>query len=413
MSSGLLPQNMHTMKIIVTQPMKQHVAGLLEGLAKRGWLTGFYSQFISNKLPKLPFASKFESFFRKRRYNEAVIDKHALHHEGLRFIAREIAGRITGKSVSYLDGFVKFDEWAAKKIAGADFDVCICYENANLATFKEAKRQGKVTVLDLAQIHHEDIVSYMEPVWSKEAMAYEVETVNPYKVEALAYTDYIITISDFARASMVNRGWPEEKVFNINLGINPSIFNTHSTNTRSDRRFTFLFVGSIMPRKGIEDLLAVWSDISDNIEARLVFVGPMVEGQALLNEADESYEYHPFMHHEDLATAYRDADVYVLPSLLDSWAQTVIEAMACGTAAIVSDRTGAMQAVAEGGGWIVPAQDRAALKERMLYCYNNQEVVAQTGRAAGEIAANYTWANYHRQVADVVTDIAKKENLQL
>ena len=401
------------MKIIVTQPMKQHVAGLLEGLAKKDWLVGFYSQFISNKLPNLPLGKKFESFFRKRRYNEAVIDKDVLHHEGVRFIAREVTNRIMGKPSSYLDDFIKFDNWAAKKISSSNFDLCICYENANLETFKEVKRRGKVTVLDLAQIHHDDIIKNMAPVWTDEAIAYERNTVNPYKIEALQYTDYIITISDLAQASMVDHGWPKDRIYNINLGINPAIFNTNRQTANRGSRFTFLFVGSIMARKGIKDLLAVWAKISGAIDARLVFVGPMVEGQDLLDEDSTSYEYHPFMHHEDLAKAYGDSDVYVLPSLLDSWAQTVIEAMACGTAAIVSDCTGAKQAVAQGGGWVLPAGDRAALKAQMMYCYENQDEVADKGRAAGEIAARFTWENYHHQVAEVVSDIAKRESIPL
>lgn len=399
------------MKIIVTQPKKQYVAGLLEGLAKNNMLALFCSQFISNKLPNLPLGAKVEKFLRKRQFNEKVIHKDLLRHQGVGYMVQEVMNRVIGKSTEYLDDFNQFDEWAAKQLPTVPYDMVVAYENANLFTFNEAQKNGKVTILDLAQVHHDDILKYMKPVWSEEMIEYEAGEVNPYKVKALEVTDYIMALSEFARESMVNHGWPADRIYSVNLGINPAVFNVKPIIKEHNQPFTFLFVGSIMVRKGIEDLLSVWAEIHEAMNAKLVFVGPMADGKEVMDQYAGIYEHHPFMHHEDLADEFRKADIYVLPSLLDSWAQTVIEAMACGTAALVSDCTGAMEAVAKGGGWVVSAGDKKELKAKLLYCYEHKEEVITKGEAAAKIALQYTWENYHRQVLEVMKDIAKKENI--
>lgn len=402
-----------SMKVIVTHPGKQHVAALLEALEKRGWLVLFCSRFISNLLPVPPLGGKVEKFLRKRRYNPEAIPLARLRHQGLGFLANDFRGKISGQKKLYAEAFVHFDEWASQQLITVDYDICIGYENANLRTFTTAKQQGRVTVLDLAQVHQEAVVSMMTPVWSARQIEQEQEVANKYKDAALAVTDYVITLSTLARDSMLENGWSEDRVYLANLGINPFIFYPAPAGKAKSTKFTFLFVGSMMVRKGIDQLLSIWERISPQIDAKLVFVGPMADAKTLMDKSAADFEYHPFMHHEQLAGQYRSADVYLLPSLLDSWAQTVIEAMASGTAAIVSDQTGAKDAVTKGGGWVVKAGDENALETAMMYAYHNQKEVAEKGLKAAEIAREYTWVNYHQQIAAIMLDIAQKENISI
>jgi glycosyltransferase involved in cell wall biosynthesis len=59
-------------------------------------------------------------------------------------------------------------------------------------------------------------------------------------------------------------------------------------------------------------------------------------------------------------SAYRDADVFVLPSQHENFGNTVAEAVACGTPVIVTDRCGISSLVAGRAGLVLP-HDRAAL----------------------------------------------------
>ncbi len=146
---------------------------------------------------------------------------------------------------------------------------------------------------------------------------------------------------------------------------------------------------------------------------QLTLIGPMADAADLLREHAGQHTYLPFLHHEDLARYYREADVFVFPSLLDSWAQTVLEAMASGTPAIVTENTGAKDAVAQGGGWIIPPNDPEALRRQLGYLIEHPEWIEPAGRAARVVAEQYTWEHYYRQVSEVIETIARRAPVPL
>jgi UDP-glucose:(heptosyl)LPS alpha-1,3-glucosyltransferase len=61
---------------------------------------------------------------------------------------------------------------------------------------------------------------------------------------------------------------------------------------------------------------------------------------------------------QDIAPWYGLADCFVLPSLYDPFPNAVLEALACGIPAIVSDRSGAAELIQPGvNGWVCGALD--------------------------------------------------------
>jgi len=140
-------------------------------------------------------------------------------------------------------------------------------------------------------------------------------------------------------------------------------------------------------------------------------VGPIVD-KDFMNSVDYPYEYKGHLSQEELVQCYQAADIFISTSYTDSWAQTVIEAMACGTPVIVSDNTGAKDAVAKGGGYVVPTGDSTALKDKIKYLFQHRDELEQMGRRAATIAGQYTWDNYHEQLMNAISDIAKTEQIQ-
>ena len=87
--------------------------------------------------------------------------------------------------------------------------------------------------------------------------------------------------------------------------------------------------------------------------------------------------------------------------------------MACGTPVIVTTHTGAKDAVAQGGGWVIPVGDEPALGKAIQYVYDHRDEAARLGRQARRVAERYTWERYDEQVAAALTDIARKEGIAL
>ena len=66
----------------------------------------------------------------------------------------------------------------------------------------------------------------------------------------------------------------------------------------------------------------------------------------------------------------------------------------------------------KGGGFVVPVNDVAAIKEKILFFYSQPENVALYGKAAWSVAQHYTWNNYHEQLNKTMHDIWERTQLK-
>ena len=395
------------MRVIVAHEGKQHVNQLLVGLSKQGWLQRFYVGFASNHLPKFLLQSTRLAHWLKKKQFDGFDSQLIRSH-----YVSTLLSRLTKDHLKHIQiTFRLFDSWVATSLKREDkFDVLIGYENCNLLAFRAAKQSQKLTILDLAQIHHHTIKKIQQNFPVTDLSASQTALVDRRKQAALAYTDYVLALSSFATQSLTDNGISRNRIYEVNLGIDPTHFCPAPK--RKDGTFQLLFTGTITYRKGLEPLISAFRNLNLP-DAELLLVGPVGDAGALLTQCTGAIRHIPFLHHEDLVAYYQQADVFVFPSYLDSWGQVVLEAMACGTPVIISDNTGAKDAVAKGGGFVVPTGDEGALQEKIRYVYEHRDEAERMGREARRVAEQYTWANYHQQIADALTDIAHRENITL
>ena len=104
----------------------------------------------------------------------------------------------------------------------------------------------------------------------------------------------------------------------------------------------FLFVGRLVPEKGVFELLSAYAKLDDSIRQQvgLVFVGDGASRESLERQAlsisPGTIRFAGFAQREQLAVYYALADVLILPTYTDTWGLVVNEAMACGLPVILS-----------------------------------------------------------------------------
>ena len=198
---------------------------------------------------------------------------------------------------------------------------------------------------------------------------------------------------------------PRGNVFEAPQAVDPSVFGrpvSQAERARARARlgaepdaFLALFVGRLVPEKGVEVLLDAWHRARLPEHAQLAFIGggPLTPPNATGPIA-----------RADLPPYYAAADVLVLPSIAtatfrEPWGLVCNEAMHQGTPVIATDAVGAAAGglVVDGRtGLVVPARDPDALAARLSALANAPELRARLGAAARAAVADYTpehWAD--------------------
>ncbi len=119
---------------------------------------------------------------------------------------------------------------------------------------------------------------------------------------------------------------------------------------RAGVRPRFLFVGRVTASKGIAELVEAFSAWKE-FDLDVVGDGDLLAGLQARHAAAGNIRFFGYRRPADLVEHYRDATAFILPSLApEVFPLTVLEAMACGTPAVVRDAGGSREAIDRTGG---------------------------------------------------------------
>lgn len=170
-----------------------------------------------------------------------------------------------------------------------------------------------------------------------------------------------------------------------------------------DRDGSVVFVGRLLPHKGIDYLVEAMPD-----DVPLKVIGRPRDPEYLKRlHALASGKRVTFLHDakdDAIVDAYRRAMCVVLPSVYrtcyghegtapELLGQTLLEGMACGAPAICT-RVASMPEVLEDGvsGFVVEPNDPAALRERIVWLREHPEAASEMGRhARARVMERFTW----------------------
>lgn len=101
----------------------------------------------------------------------------------------------------------------------------------------------------------------------------------------------------------------------------------------SPNGLTFLFVGQMVERKGIKQLLSAWEKhIKAFPDDSIIVIGSGVLENELKLEYNKSESIHILggISYDKLHTYYALSDIFIMPTLEDNWCLVLPEAMSCG-----------------------------------------------------------------------------------
>jgi len=152
----------------------------------------------------------------------------------------------------------------------------------------------------------------------------------------------------------------------------------------STSRKTVLFLGWVLPSKGIEELVEAWS-IAQPTGWHLQIAGPGADEyhrQLLERYTPEGLEFLGEKTHDEAMQLMAEAEVFVLPSHTEGFPNVVMEAMAFSKP-IIATTVGALPEMLSGGaGYLIPPKDVGALIEALERVLSKELLQASMAAAA-------------------------------
>lgn len=137
-------------------------------------------------------------------------------------------------------------------------------------------------------------------------------------------------------------------------GIDTRVFSPEKRNRNIMRRITgnsrptVLFASRLVWEKNLETLIAVYTEI----RKRNIAVNFLIAGDGVARKACEKRMHGAIflgkMEHTELAVLYASADVFLFPSISETYGNVVLEAMASGLPCIVADGGGSADFIEQG-----------------------------------------------------------------
>ncbi len=222
--------------------------------------------------------------------------------------------------------------------------------------------------------------------------------------------DRIITVSEFTRQEVISTyGLPPEKVVVVHNGYDAEIFNETArpddlsiVERWSQGQPYFLCVASMgpQPRKNVAGLLQAYARASaeePNLP-RLLIVGHrgsdaiQLEFQTTLKDlriADRVTQT-GYLSPSDLASLYRRAWAFIMPSLCEGFGLPVVEAMACGCPVLAAD-AGALPEVAGDAALRLDLASPAQMAQTLLRIFREESLRDNLKSLGLQRARQFSW----------------------
>jgi glycosyltransferase involved in cell wall biosynthesis len=164
-----------------------------------------------------------------------------------------------------------------------------------------------------------------------------------------------------------------------------------------------LFVGTLEPRKGVRDLVAVWESLPEP-RPRLVLCGD--EGWRTRVREHEGITVTGFVDKAKLRDLYRRAMIFAYPSRYEGFGIPPLEAMACG-APVLATRVGAIPDFAEGAAMLVAPGDPDALHDAMVQLIGDRGLRRELRAKGPERATHYRWERSAALMTELLAGAAR------
>jgi glycosyltransferase involved in cell wall biosynthesis len=173
---------------------------------------------------------------------------------------------------------------------------------------------------------------------------------------------------------------------------------------RDDEKI-ILYLGRIHEIKGLDMLVRSFTDLVKELDnVKLIIVGPDDGYASTLKEMvtglkiDDKVLFTGPIFEKDKLEAYVDADVFILPSKYESFGNVALEACACGTSVIVTNRCGIAEWINNDVGYVVE-YDKEELQDALFKILSDDGLRRRFGEEGRRLVREeFSWSTIIKQI---------------
>lgn len=191
-------------------------------------------------------------------------------------------------------------------------------------------------------------------------------------------------------------------------GIHHNEFNTsHRSPTirkkwGAENKKVILYSGRFVPYKDLHTFIEVYRLFKERGPENVVFV--MAGDGPIRNELEHQMpeaRFTGYLQGEALSKVYASSDILLFPSTTETFGNVVLEALASGTPAVVSDSGGCQEIVNKsGGGIVVKAGDSSQFYHSCRNLVTDQDLYLRYRTRGLSYAEEHTWHHINNAVID-------------
>lgn len=247
--------------------------------------------------------------------------------------------------------------------------------------------------LPIYSTYHTQIPQYAQQLTGDDQME---ELTWKFTIWYYSQMDMVYAPSQATADELVEKGLDPEKVVVYPRGVDTDLFNPAKRNGFLRRYnlpegLNLIYVGRISKEKNLEILAEAYQKVAvQHPKVNLIMVG---DGPYLpemkRKMRDLPCVFTGYLEGEELAACYASSDLFVFPSVTDTFGNVVLEAQASGLPAIVSNCGGPSENVLHGKtGLIVDATTPADFAEAISSLAREPERMEIMGRMARQYTEN-------------------------
>jgi len=277
------------------------------------------------------------------------------------------------------------------------------YDTGCLETLRVLRERGVLTIVDQidpAQVE-ERLVMEESRRWSGWALSPDPAPREYWARlgEEWRLADLVLVNSEWSRRALVEQGVAASKIIVVPLAYEPA-GPPPQPRPASGGTLRVLWLGSVILRKGIPYLLEA-ARLLVGEDVRFTVAGPLGISREAVAAAPPNVEFVGRVTRDQAPALYRQADLFVLPTVSDGFAITQIEAMSFGVPVVATPNCG--EVVTPGrDGLIVPARDSRALADVIQTLARDRAALARMSAEAIVKSRSFTLEAFARRIDEAV-----------